>query len=387
MSRRRRAEERFPLDRPPDGMVVEPPITMDEETANMDPSDLSRNNAMAGASDDMLPPVTDAQGNPLPLDDFSAPEDAMVDPTPTKVRRATVSVPAKGVHFNFEPFQRIAQLHASGQTQEAVALRDSLDPQSRYVYDNIKNMKKVPASEAARLADEFRQNQDRIAMEAQDPANRAELATKKAEAAVKQAEMQQSYLQELQYQRHIATLNNPKATRAERATAINAIDGLAASIGQRMVKGTSTAAVADAKRLVGTVSSRVPLVPLNLREYNPIDLGAKVFGYDGIADYSAQLETMLSGSQERMGVLRQQMETAGIPLPEAKQMEEAVKNPPPADKFQLSVQRFGVKGADGAQLMLNGAPVVRRKDGALFKAMPNGKGVELTAEEISQLGL
>jgi hypothetical protein len=68
-------------------------------------------------------------------------------------------------------------------------------------------------------------------------------------------------------------------------------------------------------------------------------------------------------------------------------MEEAVKNPPLADKFQLSVQRFGVKGADGAQVMLNGAPVVRRKDGALFKAMPSGKGVELTAEEISQLGL
>jgi hypothetical protein len=223
--------------------------------------------------------------------------------------------------------------------------------------------------------------------QAQDPANQADLAGKKADAAAKQGEIQQSYLQELQYQRHISTLNNPKATRAERATAINAIDGLAASIGQRMIKGTSTAAVADAKRLVGTVSSRVPLVPFNLREYSPLDLGAKVLGYDGTPDYSAQLETMLGGSQERMGVLRQQMEAAGIPLPEAKQMEEAVKNPPPADKFQLSVQRFGVKGADGAQVMLNGAPVVRRKDGALFKAMPSGKGVELTAEEISQLGL
>jgi hypothetical protein len=137
---------------------------MDEETANMDPSDLSRNNAMAQAGDDVLPPVRDAEGNPLPLDDLSAPEDAMVDPTPAEVRRATVSVPAKGVHFNFEPFQRIAQLHAAGQTQEAIAMRDALDPQSRYVYDNIKNMKKVPASEAARLADEFRQKQDTLSM-------------------------------------------------------------------------------------------------------------------------------------------------------------------------------------------------------------------------------
>ncbi len=224
-------------------------------------------------------------------------------------------------------------------------------------------------------------------MQAQDPANRADLAAKQAEAAVKQGEIQQNYLQELQYQRHIATLNDKNATRAQRATAINAIDGLAASIGQRMIKGTSTAAVADAKRLVGTVSSRVPLVPFNLREYNPLDLGAKVLGYDGTPDYSAQLETMLGGSQERMGVLRQQMEAAGIPLPEAKQMEEAVKNPPAPNLFELSVQKLGVKGSDGSQVMLNGAPVIRRKDGKMFKAMPNGKGVELTAEEISQLGL
>jgi hypothetical protein len=228
---------------------------------------------------------------------------------------------------------------------------------------------------AATMQDEQMKAQREREAQAQDPAGQADLAAKQAEAAVKQGEIQQNYLQELQYQRHISTLNNPKATRAERATAINAIDGLAASIGQRMIKGTSTAAVADAKRLVGTVSSRVPVVGINVQEYNPA------------ADYGPQLETMLGGSQERMGVLRQQMEAAGIPLPEAKQMEEAVKNPPPADKFQLSVQRFGVKGADGAQVMLNGAPVVRRKDGALFKAMPSGKGVELTAEEISQLGL
>jgi hypothetical protein len=221
---------------------------------------------------------------------------------------------------------------------------------------------------AATMQDEQMKAQREREAQAQDPAGQADLAAK-------QGEFQQNYLQELQYQRHIATLNNPKATRAERATAINAIDGLAASIGQRMIKGTSTAAVADAKRLVGTVSSRVPVVGINVQEYNPA------------ADYGPQLETMLGGSQERMGVLRQQMEAAGIPLPEAKQMEEAVKNPPAPNLFELSVQKLGVKGADGSQVMLNGAPVIRRKDGKMFKAMPNGKGVELTAEEISQLGL
>ncbi len=228
---------------------------------------------------------------------------------------------------------------------------------------------------AATMQDEQMKAQREREAQAQDPANRADLAAKQAETAAKQGEIQQSYLQELQYQRHIATLNDKNATLAQRATAINAIDGLAASIGQRMIKGTSTAAVADAKRLVGTVSSRIPVLGINVQEYNPM------------ADYNPQLETMLSGSQERMGVLRQQMEAAGIPLPEAKQVEEAVKNPPAPSMFELSVQRLGVKGADGSQVTLNGAPVIRRKDGKMFKAMPNGKGVELTAEEISQLGL
>ena len=279
----------------------------------------------------------------------------------------------------------------TGEQQSLDFLNEPYDPswpepkKNRWEEYNFGEVATTPAAAAQRTladmeaerrsaAEALKAQREREA-QAQDPANRADAALKQAEAAAKQVEMQQSYLQELQYQRHIATLNNPKATRAERATAINAIDGLAASIGQRMIKGTSTAAVADAKRLVGTVSSRVPVLGINVHEYNPM------------ADYGPHLESMLGGSQERMGVLRQQMEEAGIPLPEAKQMEEAVKNPPPADKFQLSVQRFGVKRADGSQVMLDGAPVVRRKDGALFKAMPSGIGVELTAEEISQLGL
>jgi hypothetical protein len=168
MSRRR--DQRYPLNQPPDGMVVEPALPSKDP---MTPSQRSVNNSLATADEENLPPVTDAQGNPVPLDEFSPPDDAMVDPTPAEVRRATMSVPSKGVHFNFEPFQQIAQLHAAGQTDEARNIYNSLDPQSRYVYENIKNMKKVPAAEAARLADEFRQNQDRIAMQERSPAGRA----------------------------------------------------------------------------------------------------------------------------------------------------------------------------------------------------------------------
>lgn len=182
MSRRR--DQRYPLNQPPDGMVVEPALPSKDP---MTPSQRSVNNSLATSDEENLPPVTDAQGNPLPLDEFRPPDDAMVDPTPTEVRRATMNVPAKGVHFNFEPFQQIAQLHAAGNTDAARNIYDSLDPQSRYVYDNIKNMKKVPASEAARLADEFRQKQDRVAMQREDPLKQAQLADRKSKIAEREA--------------------------------------------------------------------------------------------------------------------------------------------------------------------------------------------------------
>ena len=152
---------RYPLDRPPDGMVVEPPITLDEENLNMDPSTQSRNNAMAPSDDEMLPPVTDQAGNPVPLDQLAGPEDAMVD-APVEIRRAAANMPSTGVHYNFAPFEQIAALAESGNMKDAEAIYKSLDPQSRYVYDNIRNMERVPAAEAARLADEYRKMQDSL---------------------------------------------------------------------------------------------------------------------------------------------------------------------------------------------------------------------------------
>ncbi len=153
----------------------------------MTPSQRSVNNSLSVADEENLPPVTDAQGNPVPLTEFGGMTDDAPEDVPIEVRRATASVPAKGVHFNFDPFQQIAQLHAAGQTQEAIAMRDSLDPQSRYVYDNIKNMKKVPASEAARLADEFRKMQDERQKLAEDPVKQAQLAERNAKVVERQA--------------------------------------------------------------------------------------------------------------------------------------------------------------------------------------------------------
>jgi hypothetical protein len=182
MSRQR--NQRYPLNQPPDGMVVEPALPTRDP---MTPSQTSVNNSLGTADDETLPPVRDAQGNPVPLTEFGGMTDDAPEDVPVEVRRATANVPAKGVHFNFQPFQQIAQLHAAGQTQEAIAMRDSLDPQSRYVYDNIKNMKKVPASEAARLADEFRQKQDRVAMQREDPLKQAQLADRKSKIAEREA--------------------------------------------------------------------------------------------------------------------------------------------------------------------------------------------------------
>ena len=166
-------------------MVVEPALpqkTYNENMSARTPSQISVDNSMAGQDNETLPPVRDAQGNVVPLNDLTPPDDAMVDPpVPAAVRRATANVQPTGVHYNFAPFQQIAALHQAGRKEEAIAMRDALDPQSRYVYDNIKNMKRVPASEGARLADEFRKMQDeRMQAQPQDPTKTRESAQQAA---------------------------------------------------------------------------------------------------------------------------------------------------------------------------------------------------------------
>jgi hypothetical protein len=162
---------------------------------------------------------------------------------------------------------------------------------------------------------------------------------------------------------------------------------LATAIGQRMVKGTAGTITADAKRAAGTVSSRIPLLGVNAAEYNPLNL---VMGKN--ADYGAQLGTMLQGSQERMGVIRQQMEAAGIPVPEmpnaAQPADEQAQER--ANRIERTINKNGVKGPDGAVLMIDGLPVINGRDlktgePLLMKLRPNGKATELTEAERAQL--
>jgi hypothetical protein len=134
-------------------MVVEPDLPTDNP---MSPSQLSQNNAMAASDEDYLPPVTDSDGEPLPLDEFGG----MTDEAPPEVRRAAANIPETGVLFNLEPFEQIIQLHADGRADEARKIYNSLDAQSRYVYENARNKSRFTEEEGARLADEFRKMRD-----------------------------------------------------------------------------------------------------------------------------------------------------------------------------------------------------------------------------------
>lgn len=138
-------------------MVVEPELP---NSNPMTPSQTSVNNSIAGYDDENLPPVTDAQGNIIPLTEFGGMDDYAEEPTPTEVRRASANIPETGVLFNLAPFEQIAQLYAAGQKDEARKIYDSLDEQAKYVYKNARNMERFTAQEGARLADEFRQKRD-----------------------------------------------------------------------------------------------------------------------------------------------------------------------------------------------------------------------------------
>lgn len=128
----------------------------------MTPSQTSVKNSLAVSDSENLPPVTDSQGNPVPLTEFGGMDDYTEEPVPTEIRQAAANIPETGVLFNLAPFEQIARLHAAGQTDEARKVYNSLNDQAKYVYNNARNMERFTAAEGARLADEFRQKQDSL---------------------------------------------------------------------------------------------------------------------------------------------------------------------------------------------------------------------------------
>jgi hypothetical protein len=271
-------------------------------------------------------------------------------------------------------------MQPTGEQQDLSFLEEPYNPswpesrKNRWEEYNFGGVATTPAGAAKRTLEEMDGDRRRAAemmseqrkaeMQGATPAARAELASAQADAAAKQAEVQEAYRQEVEYQRSLTTLNNDKATGAEKRAARMQIEALSAGIGKRINPklGTSAAAMSEAKNAVGYIGAY---------EYkNPL------------ADFGSRISTMQRNSEERLGLLRQQMEASGVLVP------EAAPAPAAPDQAQMVLERFSVKAPDGNPVMFNGFPVVtfkRAGKDVVARQRPNGNFVELTAEEAAAL--
>lgn len=249
---------------------------------------------------------------------------------------------------------------------------------------NMLGIGTTPAEMAADMTESLKAERAAAAeaMKAQAQANtpqaRAELQGKMAQTAAAQLELQEAYRQEVEYQRSLATINNPKATSAEWNAARMQMDGLAAAIGRRINPkgGTSQTAMRETKNAVGYIGA--------LESKNPF------------ADFGPRIDTMLRGSQERMGLIRQQMEAAGVPVPEMAPAAAATQEDVAAQMAQAAIQKRGLRGPDGNLLTIAAGegqppqPIVARMRGGkkeYRRVGPDGLFYPLTADQIKQLGL
>jgi hypothetical protein len=331
---------------PPRNRNQQPPMTIDEEPLPVMDTGLTFDQlqAMNGVNmteEDMVAAgmVPDAVANDL----------ATAEP---EVRRAEPNMQPTGA---FMDLGFINQINAAATDEEATAMYNSLDPVQKRVYDRSFGINISPEW-AAGEASKYYEEQDERAkaeMQAATPAARAE-----------QAEVQEAYRQEVEYQRSLATINDSTKSSAERNAARMQIEALSAGIGKRINPklGTSAAAMNEAKNAVGYIGAY---------EYkNPL------------ADFGSRISTMQRNSEERLGLLRQQMEASGVLVP------EAAPTPAAPNPAQMVLERFGVKAPDGNPVMFNGSPVVsfkRAGKDVMARQTPNGGFVELTAEEAAAL--
>jgi hypothetical protein len=156
------------------------------------PSDVSLANSAAQAGGGLSSPMDDQYNDPPPevlqdMENMPATPDQSQD---APVRRAEPVAQAKGVHWNMQPIDEIAALFSAGRRDEAIAMRDAYkaaSPVNAYVYDNIKGKSRVTAQYAAGLADSYRQMQDRITMQKEDPLKQAQISDRKSKIAEREA--------------------------------------------------------------------------------------------------------------------------------------------------------------------------------------------------------
>jgi hypothetical protein len=232
---------------------------------------------------------------------------------------------------------------------------------------------------AATMQDEQMKAQREREAQANTPQAQADLKNKMATTAATQLELQEAYRQEIEYQRSLTTLNDPAKSSAERNAARMQLEALAVSIGKRMNPklGTSESANKQAKNLAGYIG--------------PIEFKMPY------SDFAPRAQTMQRGSEERLGLYRQQMEAAGVPLPEM-----AVPEAPPSPEqiasqmAQAAIQKRGLKGPDGNLLTVAAGegqspqPIVARMRGGkkeYRRVGPDGLFYPLTPDQIKALGL
>jgi hypothetical protein len=242
------------------------------------------------------------------------------------------------------------------------------------------------AQDAGKLLDEQRRRGAELQLEqrkaeaqANTPQAQADLKNKMATTAATQLELQEAYRQEIEYQRSLTTLNDPAKSSAERNAARMQLEALAVSIGKRMNPklGTSESANKQAKNLAGYIG--------------PIEFKMPY------SDFAPRAQTMQRGSEERLGLYRQQMEAAGVPVPEM-----AVPEAPPSPEqiasqmAQAAIQKRGLKGPDGNLLTVAAGegqspqPIVARMRGGkkeYRRVGPDGLFYPLTPDQIKALGL
>jgi hypothetical protein len=161
---------------------LQPPYTQDEEPLPVMDNGMTLDQLEAGVAD--MNGVRADNGVPA-----NVAADASMMPE-QEVRRAEPVAAAKGVHWDLQPIKQIASLYASGNTKEANRMRDeyrNASPVNAYVYDNLRGKSRVTAQYAAGLADSYRQMQDRMTMQKEDPLKQAQLADRKAKIAERQA--------------------------------------------------------------------------------------------------------------------------------------------------------------------------------------------------------
>lgn len=278
-------------------------------------------------------------------------------------------------------------MQPTGEQQDLGFLEEPYNPswpesrKNRWEEYNLGGVATTPAGAARRTLEEMDSDRRRAAelaseqrkaeMQGATPTARAELASAQADAAAKQAEIQEAYRQEVEYQRSLATINDSTKSSAERNAARMQLEALAASIGKRMNPklGTSNDANTQAKNLAGYI-------------------GAVEFKFP-YSDFAPRVEAMQRGSQERSGLYRQQMEAAKVPVPDIKPPEAATQEDMRAKTSDMVMSMAGVKDQSGNVVMIGNSPIIKVPEAGkpvYKKRGPGGGWINLTQEEVASLG-